>query len=129
MAARPRAMAKWVLPTPGGPSRSSASPLATQRQVASSRNLLLVERGLGGEVESVQIAQGREVGVASVAIVMRRSLQQPTFARSHQKGHRFAQAEARAWRTSSSRLLELIARWRSSAAGSASPAAPRQRGS
>src|SRR5271166_1497367 len=37
MAARPSAIAKWVLPTPGGPRSRSASPCATQRQAASSR--------------------------------------------------------------------------------------------
>ena len=36
-ASRPRPTAKCVLPTPGGPSSSKASPLAIQRQVARSR--------------------------------------------------------------------------------------------
>ena len=35
-AARPGAIARWVLPTPGGPNTSRASPCATQRQAASS---------------------------------------------------------------------------------------------
>ncbi|MCZ8132596.1 MAG: hypothetical protein O9284_15035 [Steroidobacteraceae bacterium] len=50
------------MPTPGGPSSSSASPFATQRPVASSRICLGVDRGLGVEVERVERAHARELG-------------------------------------------------------------------
>ena len=36
IAATPKAIARWVLPTPGGPSNRMFSPLATKRRVANS---------------------------------------------------------------------------------------------
>src|SRR4029077_5896462 len=59
MASRPSAIAKCVLPTPGGPSSSTFSPLATQRAAARSR--LGIHRRLGSEVEARQFAHIREV--------------------------------------------------------------------
>jgi len=67
-ASRPSAMARCVLPTPGGPKSSNASPWATQagRQLA---DLPGVERGLGGEVEALQIAHRWEVGLSGISCV------------------------------------------------------------
>ena len=72
IASRPSATARWVLPTPGGPSSSSVSPLAMNRPVAEIADLLRVERGLGLEVEAGEVAHEGELR-DRIAISIRRS--------------------------------------------------------
>jgi len=62
MAARPSAIARCVLPTPGGPRRSSASPCATQRQAASSRIWRGSSEGWAAKSKPSRVALLREVG-------------------------------------------------------------------
>ena len=62
IASRPSATARCVLPTPGGPSSSSASPLATQRPVASSRICFGSSEGWASKSKPSRSRDEREVG-------------------------------------------------------------------
>src|SRR5208283_987799 len=55
----PRAMARWLLPTPGGPMNSTLC--AVETQASQLTNKFLVQLGLKAEVELLQAAQRGEV--------------------------------------------------------------------
>src|SRR5688572_10852900 len=57
----PRATARWVFPTPGGPSSRTLAASGTKERPASSRTLALVDRRLEGEVEVLEGALKREM--------------------------------------------------------------------
>ena len=61
-AARPRAMARWVLPTPGGPKIEDVFSLADVAPGGELADELLVDRRLEAEVEVVERLHRREVG-------------------------------------------------------------------
>ena len=53
-ALRPRATARWVLPTPGGPRSRTFSPLSMKRPVGQLLDTFGVDRGLEFEVEALE---------------------------------------------------------------------------
>ena len=55
-------MARCVMPTPGGPNSSKALAMRHPAAGGELTDLPPIERGLGGEVETVEVAHGREVG-------------------------------------------------------------------
>src|SRR5208283_5729007 len=106
MAARPSAMARCVLPTPGGPRSRSASPCATPAAGRELADLARVERGLGGEVEVVEVAGARKVGDLArhldAPLVLARDLP------LDQEGERLAQGHFAARRLVN-QIVELVA--------------------